>query len=234
MSEPLLLLSRTGAAVASDHSGAGSAVVVLALSAAERQRLRGHFHSRCGRDLLLQLPRGAPLRPGEWLLDAEGIARVRIEAAAEPLLLARSEDPLTLLRAAYHLGNRHVALEVHPAELRLLEDPVLADLLRGLDLQLEHCSAPFQPESGAYGSGSGPGHGQGHGHHHHHGQAHGPSAGQDPGDHHGHGQGGSGGPCSDPSSATGDSPAQASIHPAVDNPSPGDGDRPLTRAIQRP
>jgi urease accessory protein len=55
------------------------------------------------------------------------------------------------LEAAYHLGNRHVALEIHPGELRLLEDPVLAHLLEHRGLQVTPLQAPFQPESGAYG-----------------------------------------------------------------------------------
>ena len=75
-----------------------------------------------------------------------------MEAAAEPLLLVSSDHPQALLRAAYHLGNRHVALQVGEGGLRLLDDPVLADLLRQLaDLQLERRLEPFLPEAGAYG-----------------------------------------------------------------------------------
>ncbi len=73
-----------------------------------------------------------------------------MEAASEPLLRVRAGDSLDLLRAAYHLGNRHVALQILPGELRLLEDPVLADLLQRLGLQLERRSEPFLPEAGAY------------------------------------------------------------------------------------
>jgi urease accessory protein len=75
---------------------------------------------------------------------------------------------LELLRAAYHLGNRHVALEVRPAELRLLDDPVLKDLLRARGLRLERCLEPFAPEGGAYGDG----HDHGHGHSHDQGHDH--------------------------------------------------------------
>jgi len=127
----------------------------LPLRAEERSRLRGHRRTVCGQDLLLQLPRGAALRPGDWLADAQGRPRVRVEAAPEPLLLVRADDPLELLRTAYHLGNRHVALEVRPAELRLLDDPVLADLLRSRGLRLARCLEPFAPEGGAYGDGHG-------------------------------------------------------------------------------
>ena len=158
MSEPLLLSRRLPPA----PTALGVPLLVLALSAAERQRLRGHCRSVCGRDLLLQLPRGGgPLHPREQLADGDGVARVRVEAAPEDLLVARSEDPFMLLRAAYHLGNRHFALELRQGELRLLEDPVLADLLRGLGVRLERLTAPFEPESGAYASGHGHNHGAG-------------------------------------------------------------------------
>ena len=163
MTEPLLL-SRRLAVAAPDEAAAR--LLVLALNAADRQRLRGHCRSTCGRDLLLQLPRGGgPLTPQERLGGADGVARVRVEAAPEPLLQVRSDDPLTLLRAAYHLGNRHVALEIRPDGLRLLQDPVLAELLRGRGLRVEPLIAPFLPEGGAYA-------GHSHDHSHDHGGGH--------------------------------------------------------------
>jgi urease accessory protein len=76
----------------------------------------------------------------------------------------RSADPLALLQAAYHLGNRHVAMELHVDRLVLLQDSVLADLLRQRGLQVELLQLPFQPEAGAY-EGLGHHHGD-HGHHH--------------------------------------------------------------------
>jgi len=168
MTEPLLLSRRLAVNPELPGQGSGAceaALLVLALSAAERQRLRGHCRSRCGRDLLLQLPRGGgPLEPGEQLADGEGVARVQVEAAAEELLRVRSDDPMTLLRAAYHLGNRHVALELGPGELRLLRDPVLSTLLHGLGVSVDTITAPFRPEGGAYGS---------NGHHHDHSHRHG-------------------------------------------------------------
>jgi urease accessory protein len=164
MSEPLLLSRR----LAPEASGPTppEPLLVLSLSAAERQRLRGHGRSVCGHDLLLQLPRGGgPLQPQEQLAGDDGVPRVRVEAAPEALLRVRSDDPFTLLRAAYHLGNRHVALELRQGELRLLQDSVLADLLRGLGVSVEAMTAPFQPESGAYAAG----HGHAHSHKHDHG-----------------------------------------------------------------
>ena len=137
--------------------------LTLALTAEERTRLRGRRQTLCGLELLLQLPRTEPLEPGEWLTTAGEDLWVQVEAAPEPLLLVRSPDPLALLQAAYHLGNRHVALELALDGLRLLADPVLEALLRHRGLELDTIVAPFRPEAGAYGGHQG-GH---HGHHHH-------------------------------------------------------------------
>ncbi|MEO1002172.1 MAG: urease accessory protein UreE [Cyanobacteria bacterium J06638_7] len=137
----------------------------LPLTAEERCRCRGRRRSAHGQDLLLQLPRGEALRPGEWLCsDDPRPLWLQVQAAPEPLLLVRAEDRLALLQAAYHLGNRHVALEIGAAELRLLEDPVLARLLEHRGLRLERGTGPFQPEAGAYG----PGHSHSHSHSHQH------------------------------------------------------------------
>jgi urease accessory protein len=83
---------------------------------------------------------------------------VVVEAAVEPLMQVRGGHPLALLQAAYHLGNRHVAMELHADRLLLLEDSVLADLLRQRGLSVEHVQLPFHPEPGAYAA---------LGHHHH-------------------------------------------------------------------
>jgi urease accessory protein len=137
---------------------AAELVLQLPLAADERTSLRGHRRSACGSDLLLQLPRGAALRPGERLASADGQIQVQVAAAAEPVMQVRSADPLVLLQAAYHLGNRHVAMELHADRLVLLQDSVLADLLRQRGLAVEFAQLPFQPEAGAY---------EGLGHHHH-------------------------------------------------------------------
>ncbi len=165
---PLLLSRRLGAAETA--APPDRQPLRLALGAEERTRLRGLRHSLCGRALLLQLPRGAALRPGEWLAPPDQGAMVRVEAAPENLLLVGAADPLELLRAAYHLGNRHVALEVRQGELRLLDDPVLADLLRRRGLTLARRCLPFLPEPGAY-AGHDHSHDNSHGHHHGGGEA---------------------------------------------------------------
>jgi urease accessory protein len=144
-SGPLLLCRRLP--VSAPVAGA----LRLALGAEQRTGLRGLRHSSCGRALLLQLPRGAALVPGELLAPAEGEPLVQVEAAPEALLRVGANRPLALLQAAYHLGNRHVAMEIHADELRLLQDSVLAQLLEHRGLAVESMVAPFYPESGAYG-----------------------------------------------------------------------------------
>jgi urease accessory protein len=144
-SAPLLLCRRLP--VSAPVAGA----LRLALGAEQRTGLRGLRHSSCGRALLLQLPRGAALVPGELLAPAEGEPLVQVEAAPEALLRVRANRSLALLQAAYHLGNRHVAMEIHADELRLLQDSVLAQLLEHRGLAVKSMVAPFYPESGAYG-----------------------------------------------------------------------------------
>ncbi len=143
----------------------------LPLSAQERTSLRGRRRSACGRELLLQLPRGPALEPGERLLSSDGRVQVQVEPAPETVLVVHSADPLKLLQAAYHLGNRHVSLELRPGELRLLADSVLESLLRQRGLLIEHRLMPFLPEPGAYAGGA---HGHGTTDHDtaHHGDAH--------------------------------------------------------------
>ena len=99
----------------------------------------------------MQLPRRGVLRPGEQLTDAAQSLLVEVTAASEALLKVMADSPLELLQAAYHLGNRHVALEVHDRELLLLNDAVLSRMLEGRGLRVTRCMGPFTPEGGAYG-----------------------------------------------------------------------------------
>jgi urease accessory protein len=123
----------------------------LSLSAEERTRSRLHCKSDEGHPLYLQLPRGLTLKDGDWLrTDQDQFVQVR--AKAEPVLTVMADFPLALLQAAYHLGNRHVPLEITANYLRLAPDPVLRDMLTHRGLKLHDEVAPFQPELGAYGS----------------------------------------------------------------------------------
>jgi len=143
--------------------------VTLPLHQRIKSRLRVTLDD--GRDAGLFLPRGTTLKDGELLRSDDGIT-VRVKAADETLSIVRSDDPLLLARACYHLGNRHMAIQIMQGELRYSHDHVLDDMLRGLGLTVTVEQAPFEPEPGAYG-GSADGHSHGHhGHDHDHGHHH--------------------------------------------------------------
>ena len=131
-------------------------VLRLQLTAEQRMVLRGRRRTDCGRAVLLQLPRAGALCPGDRLTDAARSVQVEVIAALEPLMRVEAGSPLELLQAAYHLGNRHVALEVHDHELLLPQDAVLETMLRQRGLRLSHCRRSFLPEGGAYGRHSHP------------------------------------------------------------------------------
>ena len=105
-----------------------------------------------GREAGLMLERGHLLRGGELLADADGSQVVRVVAAPEAVSTVRCSDPLLLARAAYHLGNRHVPLQIEAGLLRYQHDYVLDDMVRGLGLSVDAEQAPFEPEAGAYQS----------------------------------------------------------------------------------
>lgn len=111
-------------------------------------RLRTRLDS--GEEVGLFLPRGTILRGGDLLAGKDGRV-VAVRSAPERIIEAHSADALLIARAAYHLGNRHVAVEVQPGLLRLAADHVLAQMLAGLGLDVRETQAPFEPEAGAYG-----------------------------------------------------------------------------------
>lgn len=114
-----------------------------------RQKSRARVTLASGAEAGLFLERGTVLRHGDCLRTDCGRV-IRVEAAPEPVLTVRSDNPTSLLRAAYHLGNRHVPLEVGADRLRLGLDPVLRDMLTGLGVEVLEEQAPFEPEAGAY------------------------------------------------------------------------------------
>lgn len=123
--------------------------VSLTLPFDQRQKSRQRVRCDDGREAALSLPRGTVLRHGDCLRTQEGIW-VRVIAADEPVSTVFSNDTSTLACAAYHLGNRHVPLQIGEGWLRYLRDHVLDDMLRKRGLEIVHEQAPFQPESGAY------------------------------------------------------------------------------------
>ena len=112
-----------------------------------------------GREAGLFLPRGKILRNGDLVVSEEGLV-VEIKAAPELVSTVSSDNPHALAVASYHLGNRHVPLQVEPTWLRYLHDHVLDDMVKGLGLSVKTETAPFEPEAGAYQSSA-------NGHHHH-------------------------------------------------------------------
>ena len=101
--------------------------------------------------MFLRLPRGTVLRDSDILQSETGSSLVRVSAKPEPVLTVTAQTPLDLLRAAYHLGNRHVPVEITPIYLRLSPDPVLRTMLEQLGMEVQEAVLPFQPEIGAYG-----------------------------------------------------------------------------------
>ena len=123
----------------------------LPLSAKERTQLRGKRSTLDGVDVILNLPRGGGrLIPGEVLKSENPQIFVSIQAAHENVIRISSDNRLKLLKAAYHLGNRHVDIELHDKELYLLNDEVMKKMLEGHGFKIESFQRPFSPESGAY------------------------------------------------------------------------------------
>ncbi|MCV9917183.1 MULTISPECIES: urease accessory protein UreE [Pseudomonas] len=127
-----------------------TASVTLDVDSRIKSRLRVTLDD--GREAGLMLERGHLLRGGELLADADGSQVVRVVAAPEAVSTVRCSDPLLLARAAYHLGNRHVPLQIEAGLLRYQHDYVLDDMVRGLGLSVDAEQAPFEPEAGAYQS----------------------------------------------------------------------------------
>jgi urease accessory protein len=134
---------------------AASETLLLPFESRCKSRLRTRLAS--GEEVGLFLERGRLLRGGDRLLAKDGRV-VEVVAAAEALMEAQSVDPVQLARAAYHLGNRHVAVQVLPGSLRFARDHVLGEMVRGLGLPVQEVEAPFEPEAGAYGAHGGHGH----------------------------------------------------------------------------
>ncbi|MDY7011991.1 MAG: urease accessory protein UreE [Cyanobacteriota bacterium] len=122
---------------------------LLPLTAEERTRTRHRFTIPNGETIAICLPRGTVLQDGDILRSPAG-ELLKISARPEPVLTVAARNPLDLLRAAYHLGNRHVRLEVASTYLRLSPDSVLRAMLEQLSLDVCEEVAPFYPEVGAY------------------------------------------------------------------------------------
>lgn len=153
--------------------GQGLAAVLVARAATLtldwdlRQKSRFDGQDSEGRRVGVFLPRGTLVRGGDVLVTQEG-PLLRVVAAPQAVLkvtpCAVHGSPFDLIRAAYHLGNRHVPIELQPDHLKFEPDHVLADMLRQMHLTVTEVCEPFEPEAGAYGDHPTLGH-----HHHAHG-----------------------------------------------------------------
>ncbi len=145
MSHELIYLTERISAQVIEHC------LSLPLSAKERTQLRGKRSTLDGIDVILNLPRGGGrLIPGEVLKSENAQIFVSIKAAQEDVIKISSENRLKLLKAAYHLGNRHVEIELHDNELYLLNDVVMNKMLEKQGFAIESFKRPFYPEIGAY------------------------------------------------------------------------------------
>jgi len=150
------------------RTAAGRVAGVLTLTFENRRRSRLLARLDDGREVALMLPRGTILHDGDRVRAGEGEEVFEVRAAAESLSVASTGDPHRLAVAAYHLGNRHVPLQIGPGWVAYQHDHVLDQLARGLGLGVDIRLAPFEPESGAFRSDSHDHHEHAHDHHHHH------------------------------------------------------------------
>ncbi|WP_103874279.1 urease accessory protein UreE [Bosea lathyri] len=165
---------------------ADKVVETLTLDHEDRNRRRLALKGDGGLDILLDLDKATALGDGDAVKLEDG-RLVLIKAAAQSLLEIRAENPLRLMRVAWHIGNRHTPAEVTADAIYIENDHVLAEMVRGQGCAMNAVTRPFQPERGAYDHGHdhdgcdhpshahGHAHAQGHDHGHEHGH-----------DHHGH------------------------------------------------
>uniref|UniRef100_UPI00385139C4 urease accessory protein UreE n=1 Tax=Indioceanicola profundi TaxID=2220096 RepID=UPI00385139C4 len=135
-----------------------------------RHRRRFRLRGAAGLEFLLDLPRATALLDGDGLRLEDG-RTVLVKAAAEPLVEVTAKDAATLVRLAWHLGNRHLPAQFDGARILIRDDHVIVLMLHGLGAIVHPVRAPFDPESGAYAGGHG--HAHSHEHHHDHGHGHG-------------------------------------------------------------
>ncbi len=147
-----------------------------------RHRRRWYYTADHGTAFLLDLPRAMVLGHGDALQLSDG-RLVEVLAAPEALVEVTADSTATMVRLAWHIGNRHLPAELHPHAIRLRDDHVINAMLEGLGATVTKIKAPFTPEGGAYSGGGhhhhshehddghGHGHTHDHGHHHHHDHA---------------------------------------------------------------
>ena len=131
-----------------------------------RHRRRIVLPTTSGQDVLIDLPQAVRLRDGDGLVVETGI--IRVQARPEPLLEIHAHDDAELVRIAWHLGNRHLPVQLLGDRIRIRADHVIRDMVEGLGGHVDAIDAPFDPEAGAYAAGAAPHHHHDHDDDHHH------------------------------------------------------------------
>ncbi len=131
----------------------GKPHTTLTLGKDQREKSRLKVILDDGREAGLFFRKGTIFKDGDWLICTDAETLIEIKAAAETVSTVQCDDPLLLAKACYHLGNRHVPLQIDNTFLRYQHDHVLDDMVRALGLQVTTEQAPFEPESGAYSGG---------------------------------------------------------------------------------
>jgi len=161
----LKIYERYEGQLAEEGASENQATLTLPFELRQKSRLKATLDNDM--EVGLMLPRGGLLRGGD-VLRAEDGTLIKIVAAAETVSKVTHEDPLMRARASYHLGNRHVPLQITQNYLCYTHDHVLDEMVIGLGLNVECVMAPFEPEAGAYGGGHKHGHDDDHEHQHSH------------------------------------------------------------------
>ncbi len=130
-----------------DHPATADATLSLPFELRQKSRLKTNLDT--GEEIGIMLPRGRVLRGGDCLKAENGLI-IELKASNEAVSTATAPNQLTIQRACYHLGNRHVPLQITDTWIRYLEDHVLDDMVVSLGLIVTHEQAPFEPEVGAY------------------------------------------------------------------------------------
>ena len=150
-------------------SKAPDTTLTLVKDQREKSRLKVELDN--GQEAGLFFTKGTTFQDGDLIISDDGKLLVEIKASPETVSTVYCDNPLQLARACYHLGNRHVPLQIGEGFARYQHDHVLDDMVRGLGLVVISEQAPFEPESGAY-SGGGHSHGNSHSHSHDHSHDH--------------------------------------------------------------
>ena len=125
-------------------------IIKLTLSSDERRTLRGKRVSDCNQEIILQLPRNGKLKDGDILSTNNSNFYVEIIAKTEDLIEISSNSKIEIIKTAYHLGNRHVELEINKDSILTKKDYVIENMLKNFNVEVKNTIKKFSPETGAH------------------------------------------------------------------------------------